>query len=635
MNSSNGNFLDENGNPVNIVQLLKTGKAVPVENPGPGLHMAAHSGWFTDESGKPVNIIALIDAAIDEDGGDDEPAIGGISINGGNVVTPDANGIINLTISGDGSTVIDSKLSASSTNPVQNKVVTGEINELSEAVDSLNGSLEEQANTIDRVEMDDIESLVYNGLTVTKCTVANGTVVNANNKNAVNTSNYIPCTTGDSITIYPVRPIPERHKYRFVYATYDENLVQVSHKDDSSAAYKTIKVTGATTRFIRFGIFEFDETNTYVPLRANTFYNAPIAITRSGNVREDLDDTNFALSITDKNVAKVVEGLSERTDATLTYFARCKLDSYGKLTYNANYYLYMLDVADLSKIVVTSCNSGSSSMCFVSFTTDTIAEIKSVEQVSDGSTIFTGPAHPVSIEIITESFLVPGGAVTALICSAQNYGKPSVVSYKFSSAGSKAEQADLDALSDTVDLSLSDAMKNPAGVSMIPVLANGTAVNPNNANAVCTKDYIPAVTGEVYNLNIVKPASTEGGCWQRTYATYDENKNILRNHSDGEPIKPIVIVQPEKYIRFAIFERDASGNTISRRITDFTDGDVLINKRFETSLYDSKISNLLSQARYSDTENAKILTLLHFSDVHDGIDGMNGALLIADAFPQR
>lgn len=140
MNSSNGNFLDENGNPVNIVQLLKTGKAVPVENPGPGLHMAAHSGWFTDENGKPVNIVALIDAAIDEDGGD-EPAIGGISINGGNVVTPDANGIINLTISGDGSTVIDSELSKSSTNPVQNKVVTGEINSLNESVNSLNGSL--------------------------------------------------------------------------------------------------------------------------------------------------------------------------------------------------------------------------------------------------------------------------------------------------------------------------------------------------------------------------------------------------------------------------------------------------------------------------------------------------------------
>ena len=141
MRISNGNFLDEDGNEVNLVELLRTGKATPVVNNNDGHHMSAHSGWFTDENGTPVNIIALIDAAIDEEGGDDEPPIGGISINGGNVVTPDANGIINLTISGDGSTVIDSELSASSTNPVQNKVVTGEINSLNESVTELNGSL--------------------------------------------------------------------------------------------------------------------------------------------------------------------------------------------------------------------------------------------------------------------------------------------------------------------------------------------------------------------------------------------------------------------------------------------------------------------------------------------------------------
>lgn len=141
MRISNGNFLDEDGNEVNLVELLRTGKATPVVN-NDGHHMSAHSGWFTDENGTPVNIVALIDAAIDEDGDDDEPAIGGISVNGGNVVTPDENGIINLTISGDGSTVIDSELSASSTNPVQNKVVTGEINSLNESVTELNGSLD-------------------------------------------------------------------------------------------------------------------------------------------------------------------------------------------------------------------------------------------------------------------------------------------------------------------------------------------------------------------------------------------------------------------------------------------------------------------------------------------------------------
>jgi len=142
MRISNGNFLDEDGNEVNLVELLRTGKATPVVNNSDGHHMSAHSGWFTDENGTPVNIVALIDAAIDEDDSSDEPAIGGISINGGSVVTPDENGIINLTISGDGSTVIDSELSTSSTNPVQNKVVAGEIEDLNEAVNAVNGSLD-------------------------------------------------------------------------------------------------------------------------------------------------------------------------------------------------------------------------------------------------------------------------------------------------------------------------------------------------------------------------------------------------------------------------------------------------------------------------------------------------------------
>lgn len=78
--------------------------------------------------------------------GTDKPEIDGISINGGAVVTPDENGIIDLTI-GDGSTAIDPELSPTSTNPVQNKIVTGEINSLNESVTALNGSLGQLAET--------------------------------------------------------------------------------------------------------------------------------------------------------------------------------------------------------------------------------------------------------------------------------------------------------------------------------------------------------------------------------------------------------------------------------------------------------------------------------------------------------
>ena len=82
--------------------------------------------------------------------GTDKPEIDGISINGGAVVTPDENGIIDLTI-GDGSTAIDPELSPTSTNPVQNKIVTGEINSLNESVTALNGSLDTLDEDLDNV----------------------------------------------------------------------------------------------------------------------------------------------------------------------------------------------------------------------------------------------------------------------------------------------------------------------------------------------------------------------------------------------------------------------------------------------------------------------------------------------------
>ena len=137
MSFANGNFLDENGQPVNLVKLLKTGKAVPVVDTNDGHYMSAHSGWFTDEEGNPVNIIALIDEAIDKNAAH----IIGISINGSDPVSPDENGVINLTLSGGGSVVIDSSLSNLSTNPVQNKVITREFKMANEQITALKALL--------------------------------------------------------------------------------------------------------------------------------------------------------------------------------------------------------------------------------------------------------------------------------------------------------------------------------------------------------------------------------------------------------------------------------------------------------------------------------------------------------------
>lgn len=88
MSISNGDFTDESGNVVNLVALLRDGSVVEsnVDH-----HMAPHSGWFTDEEGEPVNIITLIQNGSGGGGG--------------------------------GSVTVDSELSSTSRNPVQNRVI--------------------------------------------------------------------------------------------------------------------------------------------------------------------------------------------------------------------------------------------------------------------------------------------------------------------------------------------------------------------------------------------------------------------------------------------------------------------------------------------------------------------------------
>jgi len=65
MTVSNGNFIDEEGNVVNIVQLLRNGEATPIVGDD-GHYMRAHSGWYTDENGVPVNLITLLGGGVSE-----------------------------------------------------------------------------------------------------------------------------------------------------------------------------------------------------------------------------------------------------------------------------------------------------------------------------------------------------------------------------------------------------------------------------------------------------------------------------------------------------------------------------------------------------------------------------------------
>lgn len=86
----NGNFTDADGNPVNIADLLR-GVNQGTENQN---GMSTISGWVYDGDGNPVNIVDIIRQA-------DSTDVKGVKVNSGEVITPDENGNINLTIVGE------------------------------------------------------------------------------------------------------------------------------------------------------------------------------------------------------------------------------------------------------------------------------------------------------------------------------------------------------------------------------------------------------------------------------------------------------------------------------------------------------------------------------------------------------
>ena len=90
----NGNFTDANGDPVNIADLIRgTSQAASGQN-----KMSTISGWVYDGDGNPVNIVDIIRQA-------DSTDVKGVKVNSGEVITPDENGMVNITISGDGQPV--------------------------------------------------------------------------------------------------------------------------------------------------------------------------------------------------------------------------------------------------------------------------------------------------------------------------------------------------------------------------------------------------------------------------------------------------------------------------------------------------------------------------------------------------
>ena len=112
--------------------------------------------------------------------------------------------------------------------------------------------------------------------------LANGTISNPNNANAVRTSQKIPCKDGDVVTIYPVRPNTDGYYYAYGYRIYNADGTTLVNFADATADANPIRIANANAASIDVFFVETNGTN-YNALRANTYSYTPYALVADGS----------------------------------------------------------------------------------------------------------------------------------------------------------------------------------------------------------------------------------------------------------------------------------------------------------------------------------------------------------------
>lgn len=354
--------------------------------------------------------------------------------------------------------------------------------------------------------------------------------------------------------------------------------------------------------------------------------------TRTTAVEGDVSD------LTDR-VDSIEENLTAETQIPLVYYAHKYISNAGNVTTHGSYNSYNFDLTGIEKVSVTSRNNGKNKSRLIAFysSEDGIAE----------NLLLAGDAYEAHDETYhTEIFDVPDGAVSAYVVS--DNSSPEPVVKKIYTIDLESELDDLNDSVGTFEKSvdkLDGLFEDVKGKYVEITLKNGSIANPNNAQAVCSENSIPCAYGDVVTIYPVRPLTYPDGKYRCVYTIYDGNGTKLKEVTTSVDHLDISISYANAAsIRVGLFEFDGEGNALILRKDTYgyipyvvvSDGSDLMAK--VDALYNKSndsYEDLLSQARYSDTSGAKHLTLLHFSDAHDNLACMTGAVELADAFPAK
>lgn len=137
-----------------------------------------------------------------------------------------------------------------------------------------------------------------------KVTLRNGTITNAGNAQAVCQNAVLAINGSEEIGIYTDRPLPEGHYYKYFNGTYSRTSGAVN---STNLRRYTVPGTSVKSNIIKpptldsvatgfaFGIVEYDENDTIVPIRTLDFFGYNVWIVRTATAGGEEEDRTSIL----------------------------------------------------------------------------------------------------------------------------------------------------------------------------------------------------------------------------------------------------------------------------------------------------------------------------------------------------
>lgn len=384
----------------------------------------------------------------------------------------------------------------------------------------------------------------------TFCTLANGTIANPGNSNAVKTS-AIPCANGDTVTIVPVRPNTDGYYYQYAYCVYSASNTRLINMSTADAGNNDICINAEDAAYIQFVIFEYNGTS-YNPLREATYGYTPYAtVTSDASLKSKTDSlyTNIKLPV------------------TLEVGVNRYLNNNGKIAVSSDSKRASTVPTQIQyKDFYVVCNPFYKWTMYASEDGITYSEIET--NIIGKKHITLTPANYVFFQI---KYAIENAA--SMTYKAIDFH---LVTYNLS-----------EELGSLISSTTQNAIKKYESE-----IADGTIANQGNQQAINTATYIPVNIGDEVECHIDRPVDADGYYYVFAWRLYAADKSTQTAENYNALLSNNVVTvgaENSKYIRFSIFQTNGSGEFIPLRISNVDADDIYITiRQFDASASHTK-----------------------------------------------